>query len=92
MEANRQFRKAQDFISTQLREFTALDGKTGKFKTVPEYPEFAWKDAHHVASAIIAGCDYLVTTDDRLLKFKSNQITILDPIDFIKQVGGNVNE
>lgn len=49
-------------------------------------------DAHHVASAIIAGCDYLVTTDDRLLKFKSNQITILDPIDFIKQVGGNVNE
>lgn len=36
--------KAQDFISTQLREFTALDGKTGKFKTVPEYPEFAWKE------------------------------------------------
>ena len=36
--------KAQEFISTQLREFTALDGKTGKFKTVPEYPEFAWKE------------------------------------------------
>ena len=36
--------KAQEFIGTQLREFTALDGKTGKFKTVPEYPEFAWKE------------------------------------------------
>lgn len=47
-------------------------------------------DAHHVASAIIAGCDYLVTTDDRLLIFKSNQITILDPVDFIKKVGGNI--
>ena len=36
--------KAQEFIGTQLREFTALDGETGKFKTVPEYPEFAWKE------------------------------------------------
>lgn len=30
------------FISSQLREFTALDPLTGKFKTVPEYPEFSW--------------------------------------------------
>lgn len=49
-------------------------------------------DAHHAASAIIAGCNYLVTTDDRLLKYKSDQITILDPIDFIRQVGGSINE
>ena len=34
--------KAKDFISTQLREFTALDKKTGTFQIVPEYPEFAW--------------------------------------------------
>lgn len=34
--------KAQEFISTQLREFTVLDTQTGRFKTVPEYPEFAW--------------------------------------------------
>ena len=49
-------------------------------------------DAHHAASAIIAGCNYLVTTDDRLLKYKSDQITILDPIDFIRQVGGSITE
>lgn len=49
-------------------------------------------DAHHAASAIIAGCNYLVTTDDRLLKYKSDQITILDPIDFVRQVGGSINE
>ena len=36
--------EAKGFISTQLREFTALDPKTGKFKTVPEYPEFAWQE------------------------------------------------
>ena len=49
-------------------------------------------DAHHAASAIIAGCNYLVTTDDRLLKYKADQITILDPIDFIRQVGGSITE
>ena len=34
--------KAKDFINTQLREFTMLNVKTGKFQVVPEYPEFAW--------------------------------------------------
>lgn len=34
--------KAKEFISTQLREFTALDEKTGRFYNIPEYPEFAW--------------------------------------------------
>jgi ATP-dependent DNA helicase RecG len=33
---------AKDFIGSQLREFTALDTKTGRFQVVPEYPEFAW--------------------------------------------------
>ena len=34
--------KTKDFISTQLREFTALNVQTGRFQIVPEYPEFAW--------------------------------------------------
>lgn len=34
--------KAKDFLSIQLREFTALNQKTGMFQIVPEYPEFAW--------------------------------------------------
>lgn len=33
---------AKAFINTQLREFTMLNVKTGKFQIVPEYPEFAW--------------------------------------------------
>ena len=33
---------AKGLISSQLREFTALDLKTGKFQIVPEYPDFAW--------------------------------------------------
>lgn len=34
--------KSRDFIRTQLREFMALDPISGKFHSVPEYPEFAW--------------------------------------------------
>lgn len=34
-------REASDFINTQLREFQYLD-RDGKFKIMPEYPEFAW--------------------------------------------------
>lgn len=34
-------REAREFIKTQLREFQYLD-QDGKFKIMPEYPEFAW--------------------------------------------------
>ena len=34
--------KAKEFVGAQLREFTALDRRSGKFGVVPEYPEFAW--------------------------------------------------
>ena len=34
--------RAKDFIGGQLRDFTAMDKKTGTFVSVPEYPEFAW--------------------------------------------------
>ncbi len=34
-------RWAREFINTQLRDFQYLD-KDGKFKIMPEYPEFAW--------------------------------------------------
>ena len=43
-----------------------------------------YMDAAHTACAIIADCDYLVTTDKRLLKYKSDTIKILNPIDFIR--------
>jgi len=45
-------------------------------------------DAIHTACAILANCDYLLTTDDRLLKYKSERIEIIDPIEFIKRIGG----
>lgn len=42
-----------------------------------------FKDACHVAAAEYSGCDYFITTDDRLLKYKSDKVKLLSPIDFI---------
>ena len=36
-------------------------------------------DATHIACAISAGCDYLITTDDRMLKYKDERIRIIAP-------------
>lgn len=40
-------------------------------------------DAYHVACAIFANCNYFITTDDKILKYKNPQITIFSPISFI---------
>ena len=42
-----------------------------------------FKDACHVASAIYAKCNYFITTDKRLLKYKSPQIKLVTPIEFV---------
>ena len=46
-------------------------------------------DAYHVACAIISGSDYMLTSDDRLLKYKTNKITIADPTEFIRDWEGS---
>ena len=46
------------------------------------------KDAYHVACAIYADCDFFFTTDDRLLKYTSNEIQMLNPIDFVRRWEG----
>ena len=49
-------------------------------------------DALHVACAIIAHCDFLLTTDMRLLKHRNDKIRIMNPVDFITILGGAENE
>lgn len=43
-------------------------------------------DALHVACAILAGSDFFITTDDRLLKFQTEDIQIVTPGEFIRRV------
>ena len=43
-------------------------------------------DAFHVASAIHAGCEYFISVDYRLLKYKSDEIKLVTPIEFITEM------
>ncbi len=40
-------------------------------------------DAHHVAGAIIGGASYFLTTDNRLLKYRTDRIALINPLSFI---------
>ena len=41
-------------------------------------------DAYHIACAQIACCNYFLTTDDKLLKYGLKNITIANPVDFLR--------
>ena len=43
-------------------------------------------DASHVACAVIAECDCLITTDKRLLKYSTDRIRLMNPIEFITEM------
>ena len=63
--------EAKRFISSQLREFTALNQKSGKFQIVPEYPEFAWLEGivnavTHREYGMAGGYIRVTMFDDRL--------------------------
>jgi predicted nucleic acid-binding protein len=44
------------------------------------------KDSIHIACAIEAECKYFITTDGKLLNKTVNNIIIINPIDFIRQL------
>mgnify|MGYP002512128819 CR=1 FL=1 len=45
-----------------------------------------FKDACHVASALYAKCKYFISTDIRLLKYKSEEIKMVTPIEFVNRL------
>jgi len=46
------------------------------------------KDSIHVACAIFADCEYLLTTDNRFLKYKDARINVVNPIQFLVETEG----
>ena len=66
----------------KLTEMTAKIMETG-VKT---------NDAYHVASAILANCDYFLTTDRRLLKYQSDKIILMNPVNFVKILEADKND
>lgn len=82
--------ETKKFVSSQLREFTALDQKSGKFQMVPEYPEFAWLEG--IVNAVthreygMSGNYIRVTMfDDRLEILSPGKLPNIVTIDNIKE-------
>ena len=67
--------EASDFIRSQLREFTYLH-PDGFFKTIPEYPEFAWYEG--MVNAIIHR-DYSNYGDHITIKLYDDRMEIKSP-------------
>ena len=82
--------KARQILSIQLREFTALDPKTGHFKTQPEYPEFAWLEGivnavTHREYALSGNYIRVTMYDDRLEIFSPGKLPNLVTVDNIRE-------
>ena len=50
------------------------------------------KDAYHVACAVFSSCDCFLTTDNRLLKYRTDEIQMLNPVDFIRRLEEDSND
>ena len=66
---------ALEFVGGQIKERKKL-GVSGKFETVSEYPEFAWKEL--IVNAV-AHRDYSITGTDIQIKMFDNRITVESP-------------
>ena len=75
-----------NFIAENVSVFIASDRKIEVQSIAEEIMSAGIKtaDATHIACAILADCDYFLTTDDKVLKYHSDKIKILNPIEFLK--------
>lgn len=68
-------RTSLDFVRSQIKERTKL-GADGRFHTIPEYPEFAWKE---IIINAIAHRDYSIKGTDIQIKMFDDRITVESP-------------
>lgn len=79
-----------DFIHNNTYGYVGDEHKEGIEAKASEIMKtgIKFKDACHVASAIYAECEYFISTDMRLLKYKSEEIKMVSPIEFVMEMEG----
>ena len=88
-------KQRREYVAQFLKSYTSNYVNVGSAEIVMAKAEkfiaagIKQKDAYHLASAILAECDYFLSVDDRLLKYNSDEITLINPVDFIKILEGN---
>lgn len=68
--------KIKTVVGSQLREFTALEGSTGQFTTVTEYPTFAWQEG--IVNAVTHRA-YNIHGDDIKIIMYDDRLEIVSP-------------
>ena len=83
-----------DFVKENVAAYVDID-QAGEVKVLADEiiaTGVKTADAYHVACAIVSGSDYFLTTDDRLLKYKTDKIQIVDPTEFVRDWEISKNE
>jgi len=86
--------KAKLYIEQQVKEnkLILIPSETSEFKENADVISIAKEisskgiaddDAIHVAYAIYTDCDFFISADSMLLKFRDNRIRLINPVDFI---------
>lgn len=75
----------QRFIDTHTHTFVSEASADRVMEIAEKIMDTGVKlmDACHVACAIIAECDYFISTDKRLLKYQTEDIWVVNPITYI---------
>lgn len=81
-------RSIREFISHNMSAYVGAERSDEISKIAEEImvTNVKQQDAYHVASAIYAGCSFFITTDIRLLKYKTDKICLINPIGFITEM------
>lgn len=77
-----------DFMNANESYYVGINNETEAKMIAEHIMETGIKsaDALHVACAILAECDYFITTDDRLLKLQIEEIQVVTPGEFIRRL------
>ena len=75
----------EDFIEHNAKFYVGTDRESiiSEMATEIMMTGIKEKDAYHVASAIYAGCEYFISTDKRLLKYRTDKIKLVTPVEFV---------
>lgn len=78
-------RAIMQFVDTHTSAYVGLERKGEIESMAAEIMNTGvkFKDACHVASAIYAKCKYFISTDKRLLKYHTDRIRLVTPIEFV---------
>ena len=80
----------QSFIASSIKAYVSIEREAVIGPLASEIMETGVKekDALHLASAIYACCTYFISTDIRLLKYKTDRIKLVTPVEFIMETEG----